>query len=372
MFPLINVTPDPVLIQLGPLAVTWYGIGYVIGLGVLLYLAQLEAERRGLERAHIWNAFVIVFILALAGGRLYHVIDQWDEIYSLDPLSAILPIRPGGAIGFSGLGVFGGILGAAIGIILYTRWKKIPIGIGLDTVIPGTLFAQGIARWGNFFNQELYGPPTDAAWGIAIQCQYRVPQYPCTTYPEATTGFHPLFFYELALDILGGFIALWLSRRHLPRLQPGDLAAFWGIWYGSVRTILETFREGWNWTLAGGIPTAQLIGIGVIVAGVAWLAWNHRPGREPYPYPAPIVHEKPADPFAEEDEWEDADEAAAETADETADKAADTEDDEDDTDDFADEVDDEDEGGPDFDDDSNAPVIPDGDDEDDLQQPRDK
>lgn len=344
MFPLINVTPDPVLLQLGPISITWYGIGYVVALGVLLYVTQLEAERRGIERTHVWNAVVIVFVLALAGGRLYHVIDQWDEIYSRDPLSAILPIQPGGAIGFSGLGVFGGIAGAALGIILYARWKKIRIPLGLDSVIPGTLFAQGIARWGNFFNQELYGPPTDAPWGIAIQCEYRVPQYPCTTYPEATTGFHPLFFYESALNILGGVIALWLSRRHLPRLRPGDLAAFWGIWYGSVRTVLETFREGWNWTLAGGIPTAQLVGVAVILVGVAWLIWNHRPGREPYAYPAPIVPAAPVDPFADDNDWEDDDELDDEDVDDGAD-------------DFADEVRDENEGGPEFDDDSTAPVI---------------
>ena len=367
MFPLINVTPDPVLFQLGPISITWYGIGYVIAIGVLLYVTQIEAERRGLERQHVWNAFVIVFVLALIGGRLYHVIDQWDAIYSKDPLSAILPIRPGGAIGFSGLGVFGGILGAAIGIILYTRWKKIPIGLGLDTVIPGTLFAQGIARWGNFFNQELYGPPTDAPWAIAIQCQYRVPQYACPPGALPTDapppGFHPLFFYESSLDILGGFIALWLSRKHLPRLQPGDLAAFWGIWYGSVRVVLETFREGWNWTLAGGIPTAQVIGIGVIVAGIAWLVWNHRPGRAPHAYASAIVPEKPVDPFAEEDEWEDEDDEA-----DTADVEAEAVDDADDADDFADE-DFDDELGPDFDDDSNAPVLIE-DDEGKLQPPR--
>jgi phosphatidylglycerol---prolipoprotein diacylglyceryl transferase len=335
VFPLINVTPDPVLIQLGPIAIGWYGIGYVVAIGVLLWVTQREAERRGFERAHVWNAFVIVFVLALVGGRLYHVIDQWDEIYSLDPLRAILPIQPGGAIGFSGLGVFGGIAGAAIGILIYARWKKIPLALGLDMVIPGTLLAQGIARWGNFFNQELYGPPTDAPWGIAIECQYRVPQYPCTTFPFETTGFHPLFFYESALDITGGLIALWLSRRFLQRLQPGDLAAFWGIWYGSVRTALETLREGWNWTV-GGIPTAQLIGIAVIVIGVAWLVWNHRPGKEPYPYLAPIVPEQHVDPFDEDEE--------------------DAFDDED-ADDFVDEVGDDDEGGPELDDDSDAPVI---------------
>ncbi len=100
------------------------------------------------------------------------------------------------------------MLGAFIGIVIYTLWQKINLRLALDAVIPGTLFAQGIARWGNYFNQELYGPPTDAPWGIAIDCLHRIAQYPCAQLPEATTGFHPLFFYESALNILGGLIAL--------------------------------------------------------------------------------------------------------------------------------------------------------------------
>jgi prolipoprotein diacylglyceryltransferase len=79
---------------------------------------------------------------------------------------------------------------------------------------------------------------------------------------------------------------LYLSRRFLHRLQPGDLAAFWAIWYGLTRTGLETFREGWNWTL-GGIPTAMLVGVTLAMIGVAWIAWNHRPGNAPYEYPEP-------------------------------------------------------------------------------------
>jgi phosphatidylglycerol:prolipoprotein diacylglycerol transferase len=207
------------------------------------------------------------------------VIDQWGPIYSHDPLRAILPP-------YSGLGLYGGVAGAALGILIYTRWKGLPLRLALDVVIPGTLFAQGIARWGNFFNQELYGPPTSLPWGIAIDCAHRVAEWPCSLYPLETTGFHPLFFYESALDITGGLIALYLSRRLLARLQPGDLAAFWGIWYGTVRSLLETFREGWNWTL-GGIPTAQLVGLIVIGIGIAWIAWNHRPGTKPYEYLPP-------------------------------------------------------------------------------------
>jgi phosphatidylglycerol---prolipoprotein diacylglyceryl transferase len=164
---------------------------------------------------------------------------------------------------------------------------------GLDAVIPGTLFAQAIARWGNFFNQELYGPPTDAPWGIAIECHNRVAQYPCAQFPFETTGFHPLFFYESALNLAGGLIALWLSRRYLGAgLRAGDLTAFWGIWYGATRFFLETFREGWNWTL-GGIATAQLVSLIVIAIGIAWIAWNHRPGRAPDPVPVDVGRREP-------------------------------------------------------------------------------
>lgn len=296
MFPLIPIAPDPTAIDLGFIKIGWYGIGYVLALGAMLFVTQFELERRGIARSHLWNALLIVGALALLGGRLYHVIDQW-ALYKDNLLSIVLPP-------YSGLGLYGGIAGAALGIILYGRWYKLPLRLGLDAVIPGTLFAQGIARWGNFFNQELYGPPTDAPWGIAIDCAHRVAQYPCSQFPFETTGFHPLFFYESSLDIAGGLIALWLSRRFLSRLQPGDLTAFWGIWYGSVRSLLEFFREGWNWTV-GGIPTAQLVGVALVLIGVAWIAYNHRPGSRPFDYPEPARPPEPVDPFAEDDSLDD-------------------------------------------------------------------
>ena len=210
--------------------------------------------------------------------------------------------------------------------------------LGLDSVIAGTLFAQGIARWGNFFNQELYGPPTNLPWGIVIDCAHRVAQYPCSLYPFETTGFHPLFFYESALDILGGLIVLFISRRYLARIQPGDLVAFWGIWYGTTRGLLEFFREGWNWTVSG-IPTAQLIGIMVFLIGVVWIAYNHRPGTRPFDYPPPILPlPPPPDPFAD-----DAPDPFADDEEET-DDFDDDDDDAADVDDEADEAEDDDDG----------------------------
>jgi phosphatidylglycerol:prolipoprotein diacylglycerol transferase len=290
MVGLINITPGSQVIP--GFFIGWYGLLYLVGLAVLLLVSQREAERRGYAPSHVWNAFLVVAAFALIGARLYHVIDQW-AFYSHDPLKAILPP-------YSGLGLYGGIAGAIVGILLYVRWKHLPFRIAVDVVIPGTLFAQGIARWGNFFNQELYGPPTDLPWGITIDCAHRVAQYACPPGSLPTdvplVGFHPLFFYESSLDIIGALIALYISRRYLPRLIPGDLAAFWLIWYGTVRGLLEFFREGWNWTV-GGLPTAQIIGIVIVVIGIAWLVYNHRPGSQRYEYLPPYV--EPPEPEEE-------------------------------------------------------------------------
>jgi phosphatidylglycerol:prolipoprotein diacylglycerol transferase len=263
----------------------WYGIGYVIGVSVLLLIAQREAPRRGIDPKVVMNALILVAVCALIGARLYHVIDQWGFYSQNLPLIVLPP--------YSGLALYGGVAGGIVGIAIYVRRNGLPFWSTLDIVIPGALFAQGIARWGNFFNQELYGPPTDAPWGITIGCDHRVGPYFCPPaeagaspsalpgYPKDTTGFQPLFFFEAALDITGGFVALWLSRRHFARLLPGDLASFWFIWYGSVRFLLETFRFDYDWKLLGVAPTAMVIGVVVVAFGVISIIWRHRLGPRP-------------------------------------------------------------------------------------------
>jgi phosphatidylglycerol:prolipoprotein diacylglycerol transferase len=269
VFPGANIIDIPgTLIRVG-----WYGIGYVIGVSVLLFIAQREAPKRGIDAKHIMNALILVAVCALVGARLYHVIDQW-AYYSQNLPAIVLPP-------YSGLALYGGVAGGILGIYIYTRRNHLPFWSTVDAVVPGALFAQGIARWGNFFNQELYGPPTNLPWGITIGCDHRVDPYTCATYPEATTGFQPLFFYESALDILGGFVALWLSRRHFARLLPGDLASFWFIWYGSVRFLLETFRYEYDYKLLTVIPTAMAIGVAVVVFGIVSIIWRHRRARTP-------------------------------------------------------------------------------------------
>jgi phosphatidylglycerol:prolipoprotein diacylglycerol transferase len=268
---MIDFTPSPVAIQIGPLPVYWYGLGYALGLALTYVVMTREARRRGHDADLIANGLIVVAVAALAGGRIYHVVDQWQNLYAADPLKVILPP-------YTGLGVYGGLITGTIAGALYTVWKRVSFWTWADIVAPGLFAMQAVGRWGNFFNQELYGPPTNLPWAIAIGCDHRIPAYPCATYPLATTGFHPLFLYESISGALGLVVLLLLARRFAGRLRTGDLLGIFFIWYGVVRFGLETLRSD-NWTFYG-IPTAQLFSVAFVVAGLFLIAWRHA-GRAP-------------------------------------------------------------------------------------------
>jgi phosphatidylglycerol:prolipoprotein diacylglycerol transferase len=265
---MFDTPPDPIAFTIGPLSIGWYGLGYAIGLAAVYVLLVWLAKRAGEDEDIAGNGIIIVAIAALIGGRLYHVIDQW-QLYQDDPLKIVLPP-------YTGLGVYGGILTGTIAAVVVTRMWKQPFWKWADVIAPGLFVMQAIGRWGNFFNQELYGPPTDVPWGIAIDCEHRVAQYPCAAYPVDSTFFHPLFLYESISGILGAVVLLWIARRWGARMRPGDLFLVFLIWYAVVRLLLETLRIG-NWTFFG-VPTAILVSVTVIVLAIVALAIRHRPG----------------------------------------------------------------------------------------------
>jgi phosphatidylglycerol---prolipoprotein diacylglyceryl transferase len=294
---MIDITPDPIAFSIGSFPVHWYGICYAVGLAAVYLLLVHEARRRGQDPEIVGNGMIVVAIAALVGGRLYHVIDQW-AIYQADPITAILPItkQANGAYafaGFSGLGVPGGIVtGTLAGWLLTRRWK-LDFATWADIVAPGLFVMQAIGRLGNFFNQELYGPPTSLPWGIAIDCLHRVAAYPCSTFPSATTHFHPLFLYESLSGIIGAVFLLWLARRS-SWLRPGDLLLIFLVWYGMTRFLLEFMRSG-NWTFFG-IPTAQIVSAGFVVVGLVLLVYRHRRGGTPAATDADTTAPAAADP----------------------------------------------------------------------------
>ena len=266
---MIDLTPSPIALQIGPIAVHWYGIAYALGLAAAYWILQREARFRGQDPNQIFNGLVVVAVAALIGGRLYHVIDQW-QLYK-DNLPAIV-LPP-----YSGLGVYGGLITGTVAGIAYVRWKKASLGTWADIIAPSLFVMQAIGRWGNFFNQELYGSPTSLPWGIAIQCGYRTQGYECPpgTDPTATLGqhFQPLFLYESISGLLGALFLIYLSRRFAHWLRPGDLLLVFFIWYGVVRFGLESLKTN-NW-LFFGVPTAQVVAAVSVIIALAILVARH-------------------------------------------------------------------------------------------------
>ena len=146
-----------------------------------------------------------------------------------------------------------------------------------NSIAPGLLIGQAIGRWGNFANQELYGPPTPLPWGIRIADWARVGAYrDLAKYPIATTYFHPSFFYESSWNLIGFSLLLWVARRFKARLKPWDTFGTYMIWYGAGRAFLESFVRLDAATYGSGpLPTAVLFGFAFIGAGVIILVLNH-------------------------------------------------------------------------------------------------
>lgn len=264
---MFDAYPDPIALTIGPLSIGWYGLGYAVGLGAAYLLLTWLAKRAGEDPELVGNGIIIVAIVALIGGRLYHVIDQW-ALYANDPLKIILPP-------YSGLGVYGGIVTGIVAVVLITRAKRVSFWRWADIIVPSLFLMQAIARWGNYFNQELYGPPTTLPWGIPIDCAYRIEAYVCDLVPE-TARFHPLFLYESLSGAIGVLVLLAIGFRFRTRLRPGDIAGIFFIWYAVVRFLLENLRED-NW-IAFGIPVAQLVSVVFVIVTAAILVTRHRSG----------------------------------------------------------------------------------------------
>ena len=307
---MIDFTPQAIAFQIGPLPVYWYGIAYAVGLAAAYWLLVRQAKVFGQDPDHVGNGLIIVAIAALIGGRAYHVIDQW-QLYKDDLPKIFLPP-------YSGLGVYGGIFTGTLAVIAYTRWKRLPFWTWADIIAPALFLMQGIGRWGNFFNQELYGPPTTLPWGIAIDCAHRVAAYPCTTFPPGT-HFTPLFLYESLSGFAGAAVLVWLSMHRRERFRPGDFLLIFLVWYAIVRFVLEYLRTG-NWII-GGIPTAQIMSIITVIVATLTFFWRHRStgGGEGRPAEAMID-----DPFADDSFDEVPPDRTADTADRPADRAAET------------------------------------------------
>lgn len=259
---------DPILVRIGPLAVHWYGALIVLGIVLGAQVASYLARRAGEDSETIWDMLLIVVILAVIGARIYHVFSQpasglpgWDY-YRRDPIRAFY-------IWEGGLGIYGAIIGGALGVILFCLVRKLRPLVWLDFGAPGMAIGQAIGRWGNYVNQELYGPPTTLPWGLRIPYWHRIPPYnDMATYPE-TTLFHPTFLYESLAAFALCLLLIWVADRYRDRLREGDLLIGYLIGYGVIRILTEMLRpDAW---MVGNIAAAQVMGIVLIIVGIGLL-----------------------------------------------------------------------------------------------------
>ena len=274
--------------SIGPLTVHLYGIIIVIGAMAAGLLASVEARRRGDNPEHVWNLVTWCLIAGILGARLYHVLSSpqgnaigFHYYFVTNPFETILifgasiPFPTALMIWNGGLGIFGGIAGGALALVLYAWRNHLSVARWLDYSAAGLILAQAIGRWGNYVNQELYGPPTTLPWGIPIDADHRLPAYAdLTRFPADTARFHPVFLYESLWNLAGCLVLLTIARRFQTRLKDGDICGLYLVIYGLGRLLVEALRpDAW---LVGNIPAAQIVSVLAILLGVALVALRRR------------------------------------------------------------------------------------------------
>ncbi len=211
----------PRMFSIGTLNIHFYGIIIAIGLMLAVFYAWKRCSQFGIKEDDLTDGVLWIVPLAVICARLYYCAFKWED-YAKDPIS-ILYINKGG------LAIYGGVIGAVIGVIVHCRIKKIKLPALLDLVALGFLIGQSIGRWGNFFNREAFGAETDVFWKMGLY--------------KTSTGMyeyhHPTFLYESLWNVIGFVLLHFLSKR---RKYDGQIALGYVAWYGLGRAIIEGLR----------------------------------------------------------------------------------------------------------------------------------
>lgn len=249
-------SPGAVVIQIGPLAIRWYGLLIATAVLIGTLLAQREARRRGEDAEELVNVAVVAIIAAFVGARLYYVLFNWDY-YGSHPGKIV-------AVWEGGLAIHGGLLAGVLMGGFWAWWKNLPAFIYLDIVAPSIALGQAIGRWGNFFNQEAFGTPTDLPWKLYIDPGHRPPHLAEYEY------FHPTFLYESLWDLLVFGCLFLLLRKPLERYRGALFLGYVGL-YSVGRFFIEGLRI--DSLMLGSVRAAQVMSLLLILCSVGGLWW---------------------------------------------------------------------------------------------------
>ena len=261
--------PSPIVFEVGPFALRYYGLFIALGIAAATWLTARELARKGYDSAMALDSLFFVVPLGFIGARAYHVVTDY-ELYANDPIPRIFEVWNGG------LGIYGAVAGGFLGVLLFSRFRGISPLIFADAAAPGLVLAQAIGRWGNYFNQELFGRPSDLPWAIRIAPQNRPPQF------ANVESFQPTFLYESIWDLLVCFALLWIARRFASRLRDGDIFLLYVSLYSVGRFFVETLRVDPAFLIGGSIRGNLLVS-SVLALGFAMILFlrHSRTPRKP-------------------------------------------------------------------------------------------
>ncbi|MFH7025697.1 MAG: prolipoprotein diacylglyceryl transferase [Heteroscytonema crispum UTEX LB 1556] len=260
-------SPGPILFKLGPLTIRWYGLLIASAVLIGVTLSQYLAKRRNVNPELLSDLSIWLVIGAIPAARLYYVLFQWSE-YAQHPERII-------AIWQGGIAIHGAIIGGVVAALMFAKLKQVSFWQLADLVAPSLILGQAIGRWGNFFNSEAFGAPTNLPWKLFIPPEHRPPEFADVAY------FHPTFLYESVWDLMVFGLLMALFFRGLqgkPSLKLGTLFLVYLPAYSLGRLWIEGLRT--DSLMLGPLRMAQvvsLIGILLGLTGLAWLYFAKRP-----------------------------------------------------------------------------------------------
>jgi prolipoprotein diacylglyceryl transferase len=251
-----------------------YALCILAGIIVAVILTSRRLTNRGAEPGIVLDIALWCVPLGIIGARIYHVLTHYNDYFGpgKDPLTAFY-------IWEGGIAIFGSLIGGAVGVFIACRISGIRFWSFADALAPGLLIAQALGRFGNYFNHELYGQPTNLPWGLVIEKTNAA--YPIGL--PAGTLFHPTFLYEIIWNVLGVIVILLLERQY--HLRWGKAIALYFMWYGLGRVWFESIRIDPSVVFLG-LRTNVWGAIGAILLGIIIFAVQSRrhPGLEPSVY----------------------------------------------------------------------------------------
>ncbi len=254
----MTIDIDPIIVHLGPLALSWYGLIVVLALGVGMRLALREARRKGLPIDAVESLAMWVLIGGVIGARALHVVDRWD-LYAADPLGVV-------AIWNGGLAIMGAVLGGTVAGAIGAWRRGLPLRKLSDAAAPGAILGQAIGRFACLVTGDAVGRAT-TGFGVTYLD-------PHAMVPQLGVAYEPVFLYEMALDLVI-FAVLWLLRSRL-RVD-GQLFATYLALYAVAKFALTFLRTETVWV--AGLQEAQLLALVALVVAAGWLALSSASGR---------------------------------------------------------------------------------------------